>query len=236
MGLAPLKFKGYVWPHNPSIYSIRFTKDVIKHRYPGLNNADLEDLGMDARVFIGSGAFFGPNAYDQFKELATVFYDKGPGMLIHPIWMPTKAIFVRLEAKQEPTPNYVEYEFEFIEHVDIQIIQEIKSTETPNSGSNSNGSTNSTNNKSNVSSSNKNITYTVKQGDTLSGIGAKFGVPWKNIANANKNLIKDPNMIQIGWKLTIPNPTKNPSSNNKTNSKKTYYTGGIGSGRPIEGW
>ena len=45
-------------------------------------------------------------------------------------------------------------------------------------------------------------TYIVKSGDTLSGIGAKLGVDWKDIANANG--IKSPYTIYPGQKLIIP--------------------------------
>ncbi len=50
-------------------------------------------------------------------------------------------------------------------------------------------------------------TYTVKKGDCLWNIAKKFygnGAQYKKIYNANKNKIKNPNIIQIGWKLTIP--------------------------------
>ena len=42
-------------------------------------------------------------------------------------------------------------------------------------------------------------TYTVKKGDTLSGIGAKLGIAWKTIAS--KNGIKSPYTIYPGQKL-----------------------------------
>lgn len=45
-------------------------------------------------------------------------------------------------------------------------------------------------------------TYTVKGGDTLSGIGAKCGVDWKRIQTANR--IANANRIAPGSKLTIP--------------------------------
>ncbi len=47
-------------------------------------------------------------------------------------------------------------------------------------------------------------TYTVQPGDTLSGIGAAFGIPWQAIYAANPTLITDPNIIEIGWVLVIP--------------------------------
>ncbi len=46
--------------------------------------------------------------------------------------------------------------------------------------------------------------YTVVGGDTLSKIGKNHGVTWQAIFEANKDVIKNPDMIQIGWKLKIP--------------------------------
>lgn len=44
--------------------------------------------------------------------------------------------------------------------------------------------------------------YTVQRGDTLSGIGERFGVPWKSIQAANN--IADPDRIFAGQVLVIP--------------------------------
>lgn len=46
--------------------------------------------------------------------------------------------------------------------------------------------------------------YEVVRGDNLSKIGKKFGVEWKEIYEANRNQIKDPDLIQPGWRLRIP--------------------------------
>lgn len=49
--------------------------------------------------------------------------------------------------------------------------------------------------------------YTVKAGDTLSKIAKdKYGdaSQWKKIQAANADLIKDPDKIQVGWKLRLP--------------------------------
>ena len=53
-------------------------------------------------------------------------------------------------------------------------------------------------------------TYTVKSGDTLSGIGAKLGVNWKDIANLNG--ISSPYTIYVGQKLKISGSSKKPST------------------------
>lgn len=50
------------------------------------------------------------------------------------------------------------------------------------------------------------MTYTVKKGDTLSGIAARFGTTVQKLVNANK--IKNPSLIHVGQVLTIPTETK----------------------------
>jgi nucleoid-associated protein YgaU len=50
-------------------------------------------------------------------------------------------------------------------------------------------------------------TYVVKPGDTLSGIAkAVYGdwTNWKDIYEANKDKIKNPDLIQVGWELKLP--------------------------------
>lgn len=59
-------------------------------------------------------------------------------------------------------------------------------------------------------SSSSTTTYTVVSGDTLSGIGAKLGVNWTDIANANG--IKSPYTIYPGQKLIIPGGSSSSSS------------------------
>jgi nucleoid-associated protein YgaU len=47
--------------------------------------------------------------------------------------------------------------------------------------------------------------YTVKSGDTLSEIGQRHGVAWRDIHEANKDVIGDnPDKIKPGQKLRIP--------------------------------
>ncbi|WP_337966467.1 LysM peptidoglycan-binding domain-containing protein [uncultured Flavobacterium sp.] len=46
--------------------------------------------------------------------------------------------------------------------------------------------------------------YTVVSGDSLSKIGKAHGVSWEAIFEANRDLIKNPDLIQAGWKIKIP--------------------------------
>ncbi len=53
----------------------------------------------------------------------------------------------------------------------------------------------------------KQRTYVVKPGDSLSGIAkAVYGdwQHWKDIYEANKDKIKNPDLIQVGWELRLP--------------------------------
>jgi nucleoid-associated protein YgaU len=46
--------------------------------------------------------------------------------------------------------------------------------------------------------------YTVVGGDSLSKIGKAHGVSWQAIYEANKDVITNPDLIKVGWKLKIP--------------------------------
>jgi len=46
--------------------------------------------------------------------------------------------------------------------------------------------------------------YTVQSGDSLSKIGSKYGVSWQKIFEANRDKLDDPDKIQPGQELTIP--------------------------------
>lgn len=47
-------------------------------------------------------------------------------------------------------------------------------------------------------------TYTVVSGDSLSKIGAKYGIAWKAIWDANRDILHDPDKIYPGQELKIP--------------------------------
>jgi LysM repeat protein len=121
-----------------------------------------------------------------------------------------------------------------MEDIEINIIEEVES-----SGSGSGGDGGSSSSDSNNSSDQ--VTYTVRQGDTLSGIGEKFGVSWRSIANDNKSIISDPNVISIGWQLVINNPAKKPIVSSDSTGDVAYdrymrdfpsYDGGFDSTHP----
>ena len=54
----------------------------------------------------GSGEFVGEGAYEEFKRLATVYYDGGEGVLVHPCWQSAHVYFAALSLAQAPRPDY----------------------------------------------------------------------------------------------------------------------------------
>lgn len=47
-------------------------------------------------------------------------------------------------------------------------------------------------------------TYTVESGDNLSKIGKQYGLQWKSIWDANRDILADPDKIYPGQELKIP--------------------------------
>ncbi len=114
MTLSPMRYKTFVWPHNPRIYEIDFRRSVAQHKVP-FGYYTLQDLGRGCRVMKGEGEFCGSGAYAQFGKLACLFYEGTPGILTHPLWQTSSAYLVELSLRQEPTEDYVAYSFEFWE-------------------------------------------------------------------------------------------------------------------------
>lgn len=115
--LAPMRFKTYVWPHNPKTFEMEYRRKIIQHRIP-FSGIVSQNMGINACVFKGEGEFVGMNAYKRFTELAAVFYDDTPGVLSHPLWPSATVYFTKLNLMQEPQEDYVRYSFEFEEYLD----------------------------------------------------------------------------------------------------------------------
>lgn len=58
------------------------------------------------------------------------------------------------------------------------------------------------------------MTYTVKKGDTLSGIASRYGVPLADIIKANN--IANPDKIYVGQKIIIPGVSSSGSKTDET--------------------
>ncbi len=193
MILAPMKFKDYVWPHNPRVYEISFKKDIVSHRVPcGLYV--LQNMGRNRRVLRGEGEFCGPGAYKEFQKLGNVFYDDTPGTLVHPLWMTTSAYFVALELAQEPREDYVRYSFEFWEcfdgydavlrKIDVKTEADVPVQETQSAAAE------------------QAKYYTVKSGDTMYAIARANGITLEKLVEFNPQ-VGNIHLIFAGQKLRV---------------------------------
>ena len=194
MILTPMRYKNYTWPHNPRVYSIDYERKMAVHKVP-FGYYYLQDLGRTRRVMEGEGEFVGEGAYSQFGQLANVFYEEGPGLLIHPVWQAASAYFVSLRLEQEPLPDYVRYSFTFWEDADYYngAVRVESSAGAAGTGSGGTGD---------LASSGSSSRYRVVQGDTLWGIAQKFGVSLETLVALNPQ-IKNPNLIQPGDEVRV---------------------------------
>lgn len=190
MKLSSMRFKGYVWPHNPRTYEIGYQRDVAAHRVP-FGNYILQGMGRRHRILRGEGEFVGPGAYAEFKKLATVFYDPTPGVLIHPLWDTAKAYFVSLRLNQEPTEDYVSYSFEFWECCDLYR-EGLQLLTKADAGTNADTADRKTEEQY----------YTAVWGDCLLGIANANGLTMKELLALNPQ-IKNPNVLYVGDRVRV---------------------------------
>lgn len=184
-----MRFKDYIWPHNPKIYTIDYERVMACSKVPfGLYH--LQDLGRTRRVMRGEGEFFGPDAYAQFGALANVFYSEGAGVLIHPLWQAASAYFVELRLKQEPRPDYISYTFTFWEDLNCYTAGLEKETDGAAAETESGGS------------DGRSLTHKVAQGDTLWSIAKRYGLTLDELLKKNPQ-IKNPNLIRVGQEVRI---------------------------------
>ena len=184
--LTPMRFKTFVWPHNPKIYEIKFRRAVCAHKVP-FGRHILQNLGMERRVLRGEGEFAGKGAYEKFKELASVFYDETPGTLVHPVWQTSNAYLVALTLRQEPREDYVSYTFEFWECYDYYKSGAILITPTVDEAES----------KYSIEE-----WYTVVYGDCLWNIAIKNGLTLAGLLEINPQ-IKNPNILYPGDRVRI---------------------------------
>lgn len=190
MLLTPMRYKEYVWPHNPRVYSIDYERIMAVNKVPfGLYY--LQDLGRTRRVMKGEGEFIGEDAYTQFGQLANVFYSGGPGQLIHPLWQTANAYFVSLRLEQEPMRDYVRYSFEFWEEVNYYSGQVRTWTAQTSQSSGSDQAAQTIP-----------VYYQVVKGDTLWSIAMRYGMALSDLIALNPQ-IKNPNLIHIGDEVRV---------------------------------
>ena len=191
MVLSPMRYKDYVWPHNPRVYSIDYERKMAVHKTPfGLYT--MQDLGRTNRVMAGEGEFVGEDAYGQFGQLANMFYLGGPGLLVHPLWQTANAYFVSLRVEQEPRPDYVRYSFTFWEDDSWYTALAQRAAGAGETGQVQSGE-----------AAGEGAAYhRVVKGDTLWVLAGKYELSLSELLGLNPQ-IKNPNLIHVGDEVRV---------------------------------
>lgn len=179
--MQAMQYKSFLWPHNPRVYTIDFVRDTALQKIP-MGGYALQDLGRSCREMRGEGEFYGSEAYDTFKALATVFYEEGPGVLIHPVWQTASAYFTELQLRQEPRRDYVAYRFAFRE-------------ELPQSGGLQQTAAGQLEHPDAVY-------HTVQSGETFWHIAARYGLRFEELMAMNTQL-RNPNLLLTGEQVRV---------------------------------
>ena len=189
--LSAMRYKSFTWPHNPRTYEIRFLRHTAVHKVP-MGLYTMQDLGRTCREMRGEGEFYGPDAYRTFQELACLFYEPGPGLLIHPVWQTADAYFTELALLQEPREDYVRYEFAFQEgYSGYGGLTPLRDSAQSPSGS-----------QSTAASAAAAQYVTVVAGDTMWAIAQRAGLSLAELAALNPQ-IGNLNRIYAGQKVRV---------------------------------
>lgn len=185
MELSPMRFKTFIWPHNPKVYSITYERKMAVNKIP-FGRYHLQNMGLTRRLLRGEGEFVGEGAYDTFKQLASLFYEETPGVLVHPVWMSVSAWFTALKLEQAPRKDYVRYSFEFWE-ADSGAQTALSPRKEIQTG---------------VESGSETVWHTVRKGDTLWAIAQRYHTTVESILKLNPG-IRNPNLILVGEKVRV---------------------------------
>lgn len=179
--MEPMQYKSFVWPHNPRTYVIDFTRQTALQKIP-MGDYSLQDLGRSYREMHGEGEFYGPEAYNTFKALATVFYEGGPGVLVHPVWQTANAYLTQLQLRQEPRRDYVAYRFVFQEDLTQKtLLTPVQPVKEETAGA---------------------VYHTTQAGETLWHVAAKYNLSYEQLMALNPQ-IRNPNLVLAGEKVRV---------------------------------
>ncbi len=172
--LSAMRFKSFVWPHNPRDFRVVWQRRVTVLDAPG-GRYFLQEIGKTCRTFQGVGEFCGAGAYDQLRKLARVFREDGPGILVHPLWESRMVYFTRLELTQEPRQDYVAYTVSFTE------VRDEKEEDPSPRGA---------------------ISWTVSPGDTAWSIAQRFSLDIGELLKLNPQ-VSNPNLLKSGQEVRL---------------------------------
>ncbi len=114
MILAKMRYKGITFEHNPESLRVQ-DKAKVKEDNILFGEPEITRVGRKCRTVTGKGQFAGENCIRAYADLLRLQMEGGSGILSLPDIKPFFAYFTKLELSCDPTPELVEYGFEFCE-------------------------------------------------------------------------------------------------------------------------
>ncbi len=173
MNLDVMKYKNFVWPHNPSTIDITVARDLKEAKIP-FKGSVIQDFGREKRIVSGRGQFFGEDCMAQFENLFLVFKQGGAGYLSLPGMDAFLVLFKDLKLIGNSIPNVVNYSFEFWEDSSSTATEADFQADF----------------------------YTALEGDTLWSIAANFDVSIDTLLALNPT-VKRPNQLNASEKVRL---------------------------------
>ena len=113
MKLAPMRFDGYTWHHNPKSLTVKSKKKSVELKLPYYDDV-LQTFGESLVTLTGTGELYGSDCLEQFLRLNDVYKKGTEGILCLPGLSPFFACFDSLELVASDIPDVLTYSFVFV--------------------------------------------------------------------------------------------------------------------------
>ena len=127
-----------------------------------------------------------------------MFYERGPGLLVHPLWQAANTYFVSLRLEQAPRPDYLRYSFSFWEENGASGALATRSVEAVRRESLPESVLAEAPPKPAAQAS----YHRVVKGDTLWTLSRRYGLSLTALVALNPQ-IKNPNLIRVGEEVRV---------------------------------
>ncbi len=114
MKLAPMRFDGFSWRHNPREIRFECEKQVCE-KLTTDGGSLVSELGGKAMVIRGEGELYGSDCAEQFAALLDLYKSSGEGVLVIDRLLPIRAVFEELRLLGQPREDVLTYSFVFRE-------------------------------------------------------------------------------------------------------------------------
>lgn len=118
MKLAPMRFKGVEWHHNPREIAFVCEKRVNELHAP-YGAAYVQNTGRRNMIIRGEGELYGTDCAQQFERLYALFQSGGCGVLAIPELGALYAVFEEIKLLGTPKEDVLSYGFVFREVMEL---------------------------------------------------------------------------------------------------------------------